>query len=132
MRTRYCRWRECGRVFTPEKAYHYYCCWQHRVADVGPDYGRDDRGHQRSRDQSDDRGFGDGTRARPPAVEIPPQIWQALAALVHPDRWQGTPALLPIAHEAMVWLLAHRPAHRPLWDKGRLARWTDVCGQGPS
>ena len=110
---RHCRNPECRQSFEPAKDFYVYCSWACRVAHVG-EHDEDDRGHQRSRDQSYDRGFWGGARVRPLEVEIPPQIWQALAVLVHPDRWQGTPALLPIAHEAMVWLLAHRPAHRPL------------------
>jgi hypothetical protein len=109
---RHCRNPECQQSFEPAKDFYVYCSWECRVAHVGEHYD-DRRGWQQERNQSYDRGFWDGTRATPPEVEIPPQIWKALAVLVHPDRWQETPALLPIAHEAMVWLLEHRPTNAP-------------------
>jgi len=93
-RVRRCRYWRCKRPFWPRKPNFHYCTWDCRVADVGADYARDYRGHQ----------------VRLADIDILPGIWKALVVLVHPDRWQGTPALLPIAHEAMVWLLEHRPS----------------------
>ena len=113
MRTRHCRWRECRQPFTPEKEFYYYCCWQHRVADVGSEYERDYRGYQRSQDQSYDRGFWAGARAQPPGPEIPPGIWKGLILFSHPDKWQAEPGLETLATEVTRWLLAHRPANRP-------------------
>jgi hypothetical protein len=42
---------------------------------VGADYQRDYRGYQRSSDERYDRGFPDGVRARPAALDIPPGMW---------------------------------------------------------
>jgi hypothetical protein len=78
------------------------------VAHVGEAH-EDRRGWQRERRDQYDRGYLDGLRAQPARLGIPPAIWKALATLVHPDRWQGTPALLASAHDAMVWLNQHRP-----------------------
>jgi hypothetical protein len=103
---RQCRNPRCHETFVPKKRYHYWCSWDCRVADVGNDY----RGYQREREQQYDRGFWDGTRARPSATTtMPPHIWKALAVLAHPDRWQTEPGLLDLSHEAMVWLNTHRP-----------------------
>jgi hypothetical protein len=110
MGTRYCRYRLCRQPFTPEKEFYYYCSWACRVADVGPHYERDYHGYQRSGDQRYDRGFWDGTRARPSGAEIPLPIWKGLVLFSHPDRWQGEPGLQTLAHEVTIWLLAHRPA----------------------
>jgi hypothetical protein len=42
---------------------------------------------------------------------MPPHIWKALAVLVHPDHWDNAPdGIRELSHEAMVWLLAHRPS----------------------
>jgi hypothetical protein len=106
---RRCRYRDCRQPFEPLKPHYYYCSWGCRVADVGPDYERDYRGYQRSREQHYNRGFWDGSRARP-VVMMPPHIWRVLAVLVHPDRWQQEPRLLSLSHEAMVWLNTHRPS----------------------
>jgi hypothetical protein len=96
---RHCRYWRCKRQFWPAKSYFSYCSWDCRVADVGPDYQRDDRGHQRERD------------TQPPLTEtMPPDIWRALVMLVHPDRWQQEPRLLSLSHRAMVWLNTHRPS----------------------
>jgi hypothetical protein len=95
---RRCRNRHCGREFWPPKPNYYFCCWS--CYEVYWAEG----GHEHRR-------YWDGFRSRsqPKPELIPPHIWKALAVLVHPDRWQGTPALLSIAHEAMVWLNRHRP-----------------------
>jgi hypothetical protein len=103
------RCRHCRQEFEPTKPYYYYCSWPCRVADVGPNYEGDARGHQRSYDNAYDRGFNDGLRSGPMNPGIPAHIWKVLACLVHPDRWEDAPALKTIAHEAMVWLNAHRP-----------------------
>jgi hypothetical protein len=108
---RRCRFYKCRKSFFPEKCFYFYCSWECRVADVGPNYEHDYRGHQRSRDEHYDRGFWDGTRAKPPGQpEMPPHIWKALAVLVHPDRWDNAPVgINELSHEAMIWLLDHRP-----------------------
>jgi hypothetical protein len=108
---RRCRYWRCRKSFFPEKHFYFYCSWDCRVADVGADYGRDNRGYQRSSDERYDRGWNDAWRSKPPPTEtMPPHIWRALAVLVHPDRWQQEPGLLALSHEAMVWLNTHRPS----------------------
>jgi hypothetical protein len=108
---RYCRYRRCKRPFWPAKHYFYYCSWDCCVADLGANYQRDDRGHQRERDTHYDRGWHDAWRSKPlPTETMPPYIWRVLAVLVHPDRWQQESGLLSLSHQAMVWLNTHRPA----------------------
>jgi hypothetical protein len=42
---------------------------------------------------------------------MPPGIWKALAVLVHPDRGDRAPdGIKQLSHEAMIWLLDHRPS----------------------
>jgi hypothetical protein len=106
MRT--CRYRNCGQPFWPAKAHYYFCSWachQAHYADTGNDY----RGYERSRNESYDRGFWDGARARPPEVEIPPGIWRGLLLFCHPDKWEGEPGLLTLASDVTRWLLEHQP-----------------------
>jgi hypothetical protein len=106
---RWCRYWKCRQEFSPPKPNYYFCSWQcHQAHYAENDY----RGYRRSSDQSYDRGYWDGIRSGPMNSTIPPHIWKALAVLVHPDRWQDAPALLAIAHEAMVWLNQHRPPER--------------------
>lgn len=103
-----CRYRQCGQEFWPRKLNYYFCSWechQAHYADVGHDY----RSYQRERNQSYDRGFWDGARARPPEPEIPQCIWKGLVLFCHPDRWQAEPGLATLAHEVTLWLLEHRP-----------------------
>jgi hypothetical protein len=104
-----CRYYKYRQSFFPEKPFYSYCCWDCRVADIGPHYERDYRGHQRERDTHYDRGWNDAWRSKPPGQpEMPPHIWRALAVLVHPDPWQQEPGLLALSHEATVWLNTHR------------------------
>jgi hypothetical protein len=105
---RRCRNPGCGQYFTPQKDFYVYCCWQCRVAHVGEHY-EDRRGWQRERDNAYDRGYRDGLRAGPMNHSVPPGIWKALASLAHPDKWQDSPAMLALCHEAMIWLNQHRP-----------------------
>jgi hypothetical protein len=111
MRTRWCRYSNCRQPFTPEKDFYYYCSWDCRVADVGPNYARDYRGSQRNGDQRYDRGYWDGTRARPSASapEIPQGIWRGMVLFCHPDKWESEPGLMTLATEVTRWLLDHRP-----------------------
>ncbi len=103
------RCRYCGWEFQPAKSFYYYCTWECRVADVGPNYERDYRGHQRERDTHYDRGYNDGVRSGPMNTTIPPGIWKAAIQLVHPDRWADNPSLAALAHEVTIWLNQHRP-----------------------
>jgi hypothetical protein len=103
------RCRHCQEWFEPEKLYYWYCSWDCRVADVGSDYQRDYRGHQRARDNTYDRGFWDGMRSGPMNSTIPPGIWKGLLLFCHPDKWQGEPGLVTLATEVTRWLLEHRP-----------------------
>jgi hypothetical protein len=105
---RRCRYRLCRQEFWPPKPNYYFCSWEcHQAYYAEP--GHDYRGYQRSHDQSYERGFWDGARARPPDLEIPIHIWKAAMVLVHPDKWQGVPAMQALAHEVTVWLNQHRP-----------------------
>jgi hypothetical protein len=106
MQTRRCRWRECRQEFSLPKPNYYFCCYEHLELHYAQ---HDYRGYSRSHGHQYDRGYHEGFRGQPRPEPIPPHIWKALAVLVHPDRWQESPALLMIAHEAMVWLNTHRP-----------------------
>jgi hypothetical protein len=87
MRTQRCRWRECRRESLPPKLNYYFCSWDcHQVHYA--EAGHDDRGYQRSRHESYDRGFWDGVRARPPEPEIPRGIWCGMLLLCHPDKYE--------------------------------------------
>jgi hypothetical protein len=104
---RKCRYRPCGKRFVPPKPNYWFCCWEHREAHYA---GNDYRGHQRTSDQSYDRGYGDGARVRSSTdMAIPPGIWKGLLLFSHPDKWQGEPGLLTLANEVTRWLIAHRP-----------------------
>jgi hypothetical protein len=82
------------------------------MGEHGEHYG-DPHGWQRSRSHSYDAGFADGLRAAPRQTPMSARVWKAMLVLVHPDRWQGTPSLEGLAHEAMVWLNQHRPPDDP-------------------
>jgi hypothetical protein len=107
---RYCRYWRCKRSFWPEKRHYYYCSWDCRVADVGVDYERDYRGHQRSRDEHYDRGYWDGVRSQPVGPDMPPAVWKGLILLCHPDKYAQEPRLQAVADEVTRWLLMHRPS----------------------
>jgi hypothetical protein len=105
---RRCRYRPCGKIFQPAQPSHHYCCWEHRVTDVGEHYERrpyDRQGHGDSYDQ----GFWAGARARLGTAEIPPGIWRGMIFLCHPDRFASEPGLQTLAGEVTRWLLQHRP-----------------------
>jgi hypothetical protein len=109
---RRCRYWKCRQPFTPQKDYYYYCSWDCRVADVGPNYERDSRGYQRDRDTHYDRGWNDAWRFRTASIDIPPGIWKGLLLFCHPDKWQGEPGLVTLATEVTRWLLEHRPPEK--------------------
>jgi hypothetical protein len=105
---RRCRYRSCRREFFPPKPNYYFCSWScHQAHFAGNDY----RGYRRRSDESYDRGFWDGTRARPSAeIVLPAHLWKAFAVLIHPDRWgDASDGIKALSHECMVWLNAHKP-----------------------
>jgi hypothetical protein len=79
---RRCRYHGCRREFSPPKPTYYYCCWEHRVADVGEHYEKRPYDRQ-SHGDTYDRGFWAGARVRPGTVEIPHGIWALYQHLNH-------------------------------------------------
>jgi hypothetical protein len=49
-----------------------------------------------------------GYRAGQMEPSLPPELWQHMLVLVHPDHHEGSP-LHPMATEVTRWLLMHRP-----------------------
>jgi hypothetical protein len=66
----------------------------------------------RSSDQSYDRGYWAGTRARPERPDMPPAVWKGLILLCHPDKYAQEPGLQTLAGEVTRWLLEHRPCQK--------------------
>jgi hypothetical protein len=110
---RRCRYHKCRKSFYPEKDFYYYCSWGCLVADVGPNYERDYRGHQRERDRHYDRGWHDAWQSRRlTEPTIPTGIWKGLLLFSHPDKHEQEPGLKTLAEEVTRWLLEHRPVER--------------------
>ena len=53
-------------------------------------------------------GFQAGYRSSQAESHLPPELWQHMLVLVHPDHHEGSP-LQPMAAEVTRWLLMHRP-----------------------
>jgi hypothetical protein len=105
---RRCRYRACRREFWPPKPNYWFCSWEHHQLHHAAN---DSRGYSRQHDQSYDRGFWDGARAKPSEPsEMPVGIWKGLLLFSHPDKWQREPGLLALAGEVTRWLLDHRPS----------------------
>jgi hypothetical protein len=105
---RRCRYRPCGKMFMPPKPSHWFCCWDHHELHYAQN---DYRGYRPSSDERYDRGFWDGTRARPSAtIEIPKGIWKGMLLLCHPDKYAQEPGLQTLAGEVTRWLIDHRPS----------------------
>jgi hypothetical protein len=95
-------------MFMPPKPSHWFCCWDHHELHYAQN---DYRGYRRSSDERYDRGFWDGTRARPSAtIEIPKGIWKGMLLLCHPDKYAQEPGLQTLAGEVTRWLIDHRPS----------------------
>jgi len=82
------RCRHCGRVYQPQRRYHYWCSWTCRVADVGAHHRR---------------------VASAAVLQIPRGIWKGMLLLCHPDKYEHEPGLRAVAGEVTRWLLEHRP-----------------------
>jgi hypothetical protein len=94
---RRCRYRKCGELFAPPKPNRWFCCWEHHQAHYAQN---DYRGYRRRSDESYDRGFWDGTRAKPPSgPKMPKGIFKAILLLCHPDKYEQEPGLQTIASE---------------------------------